>query len=154
MTIVAEITPAVALEVIAGIDTHADTHVAAVIDPLGRYLGDRSFPSTIAGHRALIGWIATHGTVVLVGVEGTGAYGAGLTRALTASGLTVVEVDRPDRKARRDQGKSDPLDAYAAARAAASGRATGTQRPAPVTSSRSGRCGSLAPGRCGPGPRR
>jgi len=72
--------------------------------------------------------MAGHGTVVLVGVEGTGAYGAGLTRALTALSLVVVEVDRPDRKARRDQGKSDPIDAYAAARAAAGGRATGVPK--------------------------
>ncbi|MEO5900576.1 MAG: transposase, partial [Ilumatobacteraceae bacterium] len=65
---------------------------------------------------------------VQVGVEGTGAYGAGLARAMQLAGLSVVEVDRPDRKARRDQGKTDPLDAYAAARAAASGRATGTPK--------------------------
>jgi transposase len=61
-------------------------------------------------------------------VEGTGAYGAGLARALDAAGLVIVEVDRPDRKTRRDQGKSDPIDAYAAARAAASGRAAGTPK--------------------------
>jgi transposase len=70
-------------------------------------------------------WMATHGSVVLVGVEGTGAYGAGLTRAMSTAGFSVVEVDRPDRKTRRDQGKSDPIDAYAAARAAAGGRASG-----------------------------
>jgi transposase len=126
MTIVADAPPAVdSIEVTAGVDTHADNHVAAVIDPLGRHLGDRSFPATPAGYRALAAWMASHGTVVLVGVEGTGAYGAGLTRALSAAGLAVVEVDRPDRKTRRDQGKSDPIDAYAAARAAASGRASG-----------------------------
>ena len=129
MTIVADRPPPVdALEVTGGVDTHADTHVAAVIDSLGRHLGDRSFPTTPAGYQALAAWMASHGTVVLVGVEGTGAYGAGLTRALTALGLAVVEVDRTDRKARRDQGKSDPLDAYAAARAAAGGRATGTPK--------------------------
>jgi transposase len=126
MTIVADRPPAVdALEVTGGVDTHADSHMAAVIDPLGRHLGHRSFPTTPAGYQALAAWMAGHGTVVLVGVEGTGAYGAGLTRALTALGLSIVEVDRPDRKARRDQGKSDPIDAYAAARAAAGGRATG-----------------------------
>jgi transposase len=129
MTIVADRPPAVdALEVTGGVDTHADNHVAAVIDPLGRHLGHRSFPATPAGYQALAGWMATHGTVVLIGVEGTGAYGAGLTRALTVLGLVIVEVDRPDRKARRDQGKSDPIDAYAAARAAAGGRATGTPK--------------------------
>ena len=129
MTIVADRPPVVdALEVTGGVDPHADCHVAAIIDPLGRHLGHRSFPATPAGYRALAAWMASHGTVVLVGVEGTGAYGAGLTRALSAVGLAVVEVDRPDRKARRDQGKSDPIDAYAAARAAAAGRATGTPK--------------------------
>jgi transposase len=73
-------------------------------------------------------WIASFGEIVSVGVEGTGSYGAGLARALTADGFHVVEVDRVDRKSRRDQGKSDPIDAYAAARAAASGRATATPK--------------------------
>jgi transposase len=117
-----------ALEVTVGVDTHADAHVAAIIDPLGRQLGDMSFPATPAGYRALMAWIALFGTVTCVGVEGTGAYGAGLARALSAAGLRVIEVDRPDRKTRRDHGKSDPLDAFAAARAAASGRATGTPK--------------------------
>lgn len=129
MTIVAETPAAVdAIEVNAGVDTHADAHVAAVIDPLGRYLGDRSFPATPVGYRALIAWTASFGVVTCVGVEGTGAYGAGVARAMAAAGVRVVEVDRPDRKTRRDQGKSDPIDAYAAARAAASGRAAGTPK--------------------------
>jgi transposase len=129
MTIVADRPPTVdTLEVTVGVDTHADAHVAAVIDPLGRHLADRSFPATPAGYRALIAWIATFGIVSRVGVEGTGAYGAGLARALGAAGFGVVEVDRPDRKARRHQGKSDPIDAYAAARAAAGGRAAGTPK--------------------------
>lgn len=125
MTIVADSPPVDTLEVTGGVDTHADAHVAAVIDPLGRHLGDRSFPATPAGYQDLIGWLGSFGTPTVVGVEGTGAYGAGLARAFAAAGLRVVEVDRPDRKTRRDQGKSDPIDAYAAARAAASGRATG-----------------------------
>ena len=116
------------LEVTGGVDTHADFHVAAVIDPLGRHLAHETFPTTPAGYRALIGWLRSHGHVVQVGVEGTGAYGAGLARAMRVAELTVIEVDRPDRKARRDQGKTDPLDAYAAARAVASGRATGTPK--------------------------
>jgi transposase len=129
MTIVADTPPAVDVAAVtAGVDTHADTHVAAVIDPLGRHLGDQSFPTTAAGYRDLMTWIASFGPVGRVGVEGTGAYGAGLTRALTAAGIAVVEVDRPDRKSRRTQGKSDPIDAYPAARAAASGRATGTPK--------------------------
>lgn len=129
MTIVAD-TPAHvdALEVTVGIDTHADSHVAGVIDPLGRHLGHASFDTTVAGFKALLAWANELGTIILAGVEGTGAYGAGLARFLAAEGVTVVEVDRPDRKTRRDQGKSDPIDAYAAARAAASGRASGTPK--------------------------
>lgn len=113
------------VEVTGGVDTHADFHVAAVIDALGRHLGHETFPASPVGYRALIAWLGSHGPVARVGVEGTGAYGAGLARAMHAGGLVVTEIDRPDRKTRRDQGKSDPIDAYAAARAAASGRATG-----------------------------
>jgi transposase len=114
--------------VAVGVDTHAEVHVAAVIDQVGRELGHRSFPTTPAGHRALRTWIDTHGSVTVVGIEGTGVYGAGLARHLTAGGVHIVEVDRPDRKSRRFEGKSDPIDAYAAARAALSGRATGTPK--------------------------
>jgi len=115
-------------EVIGGVDTHGRTHHAAVIDALGRHLADREFPATGAGYRNLEAWLRSHGIVAAVGVEGTGAYGAELARNLTRAGLKVVEVDRPDRKTRRLRGKSDPIDAYAAATAVASGRATGTPK--------------------------
>lgn len=129
MTIVADgHAPAQVEQVTGGVDTHADTHVAAAIDQVGRELGWASFPTTPAGYRDLAGWLAGFGPLGLIGVEGTGVYGAGLTRSLVDAGLTVVEVDRPDRKARRHQGKSDPIDAYAAARAALSGRAQGTPK--------------------------
>lgn len=114
--------------VTGGVDTHADTHVAATVDELGRVLGTASFTTTEAGHRELLAWLRRHGQLERVGVEGTGAYGAGLARFLTAEGVTIVEVDRPDRKARRLHGKSDPVDAEAAARAALSGRAAGTPK--------------------------
>ena len=114
---------AVVPQVSVGVDTHAEVHVAAVIDQVGRELGHASFPTTPAGYRRRWRWTAKHGRVVAVGVEGTGVYGAGLARYLAAQGAVVVEVDRPDRKARRFQGKSDPLDAYSAARAVLSGRA-------------------------------
>ena len=107
--------------VIGGVDTHRDTHHAAVLDGVGRELGDREFPATPAGYRALLGWLRRHGELARVGVEGTGAYGAGLTRFLRGNGVLVVEVDRPDRRARRARGKSDPIDALAAARAASNG---------------------------------
>lgn len=64
-----------------------------------------------------------HGTLSVIGIEGTSSYGTGLTRAAGASGIAVREVTRPDRAARRMRGKSDPIDAYAAARAVLSGRA-------------------------------
>ncbi len=111
--------------VTGGVDTHGQTHHAAVLDPLGRQLGDREFPTTPAGYRNLHRWLAGHGELERVGVEGTGSYGAALARYLTDEGVHVLEVDRPDRKARRAQGKSDPLDAYSAARAVLSGAATG-----------------------------
>ena len=111
--------------VTGGVDTHGQTHHAAVIDHIGRQLDDREFPTTPSGYRALLSWLQGHGTLERVGMEGTGAYGAGLARHLHAEQVEVVEVDRPDRKARRAHGKSDPLDAYAAARAALSGTATG-----------------------------
>jgi len=114
--------------VTGGVDTHADVHVAAAIDAVGRELGHREFPTTPAGYAALLAWLEGFGPLELVGVEGTGMYGAGLTRVLQAAGVAVVEVDRPDRKARRFQGKSDPIDAYAAARAALSRRASGTPK--------------------------
>lgn len=114
--------------VTGGVDTHGETHHAAVLDQVGRQLGDREFPTTPAGYRALLAWLSGHGELERVGVEGTGAYGAALTRHLRTEGVKVVEVDRPDRKARRAKGKSDPLDAYAAARAALSGAATGTPK--------------------------
>ncbi|WP_285741044.1 IS110 family transposase, partial [Kitasatospora phosalacinea] len=106
-----------AREITGGVDTHGLTHHAAVVDPLGRHLADCEFPATIRGYRDLLGWMRSHGTLAAVGVEGTGAYGAELARVLTAAGVTVVDVDRPDRKTRRMKGKSDPIDAYAAATA-------------------------------------
>jgi transposase len=114
--------------VTGGVDTHGDSHHAAVLDELGRPLGDREFATTPAGYRKLLSWLRDHGQLERVGVEGTGAYGAALTRYLHAEDVAVVEVDRPDRKARRAKGKSDPLDAYAAARAALAGTASGTPK--------------------------
>ena len=111
-----------------GVDTHADVHVAAALDPIGGLLGVREFPVTPAGYARLLGWLGGFGTVCLVGIEGTGSYGAGLARHVTAAGVRVVEVDRSDRQDRRRQGKSDPLDAVSAARAAQSGRARGAPK--------------------------
>jgi len=111
-----------------GVDTHADMHVAAALDPIGGLLGVEEFPATTAGYVRLLDWLGGFGTVALVGIEGTGSYGAGLARHVTAAGVRVVEVDRSDRQDRRRQGKSDPLDAVSAARAAQSGRARGAPK--------------------------
>jgi transposase len=110
--------------VIGGVDTHGRTHHAAAIDQQGRLLGDREFPADSGGYRQLLGWLGRHGNLDMVGVEGTGSYGAGLTRFLLDRGINVVEVDRPDRRTRRQRGKSDPIDAEAAARAVLAGTAT------------------------------
>jgi transposase len=114
-----------AQRITGGVDTHLDIHVAAALDELGTMLGTSSFPATARGYRQLLRWLCSFGDVVLVGVEGTGSYGAGLTRHLHAEAVAVVEVDRPNRQRRRRRGKSDVTDAIAAARAAQSGDATG-----------------------------
>jgi transposase len=114
--------------VTVGVDTHTDMHVAAVLDQAGRLLGTASFPATTRGYARLATWTESFGQVGKVGMEGTGSFGAGLLRFLADDGLAVIEVDRPDRSARRRNGKSDPLDAESAARAVQSGQAAGTPK--------------------------
>jgi transposase len=124
------ITPqdATIIEVAGGVDTHQDTHTAAVIDMVGRVLGTEQFPADAAGYAALLSWMRRFGCLVQVGVEGTGAYGAGLARLLADQHVEVMEVDRPDRKTRRFQGKSDPIDAVQAAKTALAGERTGAPK--------------------------
>jgi transposase len=116
--------------IVGGVDTHLDVHVAAAVDANGGALGVESFPTTRPGYRDLYDWLSGLGVVERVGVEGTGAYGAGLARYLRSRDLVVVEVDRPNRQARRRAGKSDTLDAIEAARAALSGRASAVAKTA------------------------
>jgi transposase len=116
--------------VYGGVDTHKDFHVAAAIDEVGRILGTETFPATAAGYRRLERWLERHGRVAKVGVEGTGCYGLGLARALTARGIEVIEVNRPNRQLRRRRGKSDTVDAEAAARAVLNGEATSVPKAA------------------------
>jgi transposase len=113
----------------AGIDTHGDVHQVALIDGDGRLLAEQAFATDAAGYAELTGFISSRGRPVRVGVEGTGSYGAQVTLLLTAEHLDVVEVDRPDRRLRRSKGKSDPIDAFAAADAARTGRATTPVKP-------------------------
>jgi transposase len=110
--------------VVGGVDTHKDLHVAAVIDTDAVVLGTESFSTTRAGYRAMVRWMRSFGDLRKVGVEGTGSYGAGITRHLTEAGIEVLEVDRPDRSDRRRRGKSDTL----AALAALAGRRTSTPK--------------------------
>lgn len=108
-----------AAKVVAGVDTHADTHHVAVLDAAtGGILGDKKFPTGRAGYAALVAFVCAFGQVMRFGVEGTNSYGAGLARHLRTAGHTVVEVVRPNRAERRLRGKSDPLDAITAARTA------------------------------------
>ncbi len=113
-----------------GVDTHLDVHVAAALDANGGVLGVESFPTTPDGFTALHGWLCGFGSLDRVGVEGTGAYGAGLARFLCRVGVAVIEVDRPSRQARRRHGKSDTIDAVEAARAALSGHARAVAKTA------------------------
>ena len=114
-----------ARSVTGGVDTHGEVHVCAALDEVGGLLGTESFDATPDGYSALLSWLAGFGRAGKVGVEGTGSYGAGLARFLARAGVEVIEVDRHNRQDRRRQGKSDPIDAVQAARAALSGRAHG-----------------------------
>ncbi len=113
-------------QVYGGVDTHEDTVHVAVIGADGRDLDDRGFPTTPAGYRRALAFILSYGEPIAVGIEGTSSYGAGLARSAIEEGFVVVEVVRPERAERRRLGKTDPIDAYQAARAA-----MGTHRIAP-----------------------
>lgn len=126
MTTIAQ--PDIPCRVTGGVDTHKDQHVAAVLDQVGRLLGVAEFPATTAGYRQLHAWFAEHGEISAVGIEGCGSWGAGLARHLTAASVDVIEVNRPNRQTRRRRGKSDSLDAEAAARAVLNGDATVTPK--------------------------
>jgi len=113
---------------VAGADTHADTIHIAAISMTGVMLGDREFPTTRAGYGAAIRFLTSLGQVQRIGVEGTASYGAGLTRALQAAGIEVCEVARAIKSTRRLKGKSDPLDAYSAARTVLTGQGLATPK--------------------------
>ena len=115
-------------EVVLGVDTHKDLHVAAVLSGLGALLATKAFPTTTAGYRDLVAWARSFGALRRAGVECTGSYGAALTRHLQAEAIEVVEVNQPDKATRRKRGKTDAIDAEAAARAVLSGRATATAK--------------------------
>lgn len=115
-------------DVVLGVDTHKDTHVAAVLSAVGVLLGSATFPTTAAGYRELLAWARGFAPLRQAGVEGTGSYGKALTRFLRSEGIEVTEVNSPDKAARRRRGKTDAVDAEAAARAVLSGRACVTPK--------------------------
>jgi transposase len=128
-TTVAELTPIVTI----GVDTHKDVHVAVVLDQHGRRLDSCSVPTTPAGLRRLREWSSRHGQVKAWGIEGTSSYGAGLTRQLLGYGHQVREVSRPDRRSRREKGKSDFIDAELAARSVMAGTDLGAPKETRTT---------------------
>jgi transposase len=115
-------------DIVGGIDTDKDSHTVAALNGTGRLLGTAQFPATPDGYQELLAWLRRFGQLVRVGVEGTGSYGAGLQRSLQQAGVEVREVIRPKRQVRRRRGKSDPVDAEAAARAVIAGDDLGTPK--------------------------
>jgi hypothetical protein len=113
-----------------GVDTHRDAHVGVALDQLGRRLGARSVSTTPGGYAALVAWARGFGALERVGIEGANSYGTGLSRWLRAQGVPVLEVAHPARRPRDRRGKSDPLDAEAAARAVLAGEAVGLPKAA------------------------
>lgn len=111
--------------VIIGVDTHKDTHSAVAINALGIQLATTSIPACRKGYQALETWAMAMGIIKAIGIEGTGSYGAGLSRFLQERGHAVVEVNRPNRQLRHQKGKSDTVDAESAARAVLAGQAIG-----------------------------
>jgi transposase len=115
-------------QITVGVDTHLDVHVAHAADQLGRRVATIQVPTTPVGYQHLLAWARELGEPIAWGVEGTGCYGAALARFLVAGGQLVLEVNRPDRQARRRRGKSDPVDAQAAAKAVQAGEVTVTPK--------------------------
>src|SRR4051812_38143191 len=117
-------------KVVIGVDTHKHLHVAVALDELGGRLGELTIGADSAGYAALASWAERLGRTRAFGIEGTGSYGAGLASFLRRRGHSVVEVDRGDRRGRRANGKSDTLDAEAAARAVLAGSAAAIPKSA------------------------
>lgn len=123
--------------VVVGVDTHRDFHVAAVIDSPGAMLGSDTFPATQSGYADLVAWARSFGDVDRAGVECTGSYGSAISRHLIGNNIPVIEANRTDRARRRRRGKSDTIDAEAAARGAVLGGYSQAQAKSADGSSRS-----------------
>jgi transposase len=116
--------------VVIGVDTHKETHVAVALNGLGARLGQLAVTADGAGYHRLAEWARSMGEVFAVGIEGSGSYGVGLGRALTAAGFRLVDVNRSNRRRRRQLGKSDTIDAELAARAVLAGEADAVPKAA------------------------
>jgi len=122
--------PTDAQAITLGVDTHKDVHVAVALDGIGRHRGTLSVEANLAGYKRLVHWAEEFGPLKHAGVEGTGSFGAGLSRFLKGRRIKVSEVIRPKRRDQYRAGKSDPIDAEAAARAVLAGTATGQPKSA------------------------
>jgi len=118
------------LALVVGVDTHKYIHVAVAIDRLGTRLASCSVSADRAGYAELVSWARTLGTIEACGIEGTGSYGVGLASFVRRQAIRVVEVSHCDRRKRRNNGKSDTLDAEAAARSVLAGIATAVPKTA------------------------
>ncbi|MET0763295.1 MAG: transposase [Blastococcus sp.] len=105
------------VEVVIGVDTHSQTHTAAVVDArTGGVLARATVTADPDGYAELVALAEQHSGLRAWAMEGAGGYGAGLARHLAAADEMVVELDRPKRPTRRAGAKSDPIDAERAAR--------------------------------------
>lgn len=136
------------VDAVIGVDTHRDTHHAEIARPSGAVIATCSIPNTSAGFARLLAWAGAHapGPRLVLSVEGTRSYGAGLARAAAEAGLLVIECEQPARRARRGKGKSDPIDAHLAVLAAL--RLDAGKLPAPARTETARRCASC----CAHGP--
>lgn len=116
------------VDAVIGVDTHTDTHTAVICDARGAQLAELTVPTTDTGYGQLLDAVADHapGPRVAWIIEGTGSYGAGLTRALQDGEQEVIEVRAATRP--RGQGKNDVTDAAAVARTALTQHASSQPR--------------------------
>jgi len=120
-------------KIIVGVDTHKHVHAAVALDGVGARIAERLVPANRQGYAQLEAWATSLGRVAVFGIEGTGSYGVGLASFLRRAGHRIVEVNRGDRRSRRTNGKTDMLDAEAAARSVLSGGASAVPKSADGT---------------------
>src|ERR1700710_1015003 len=98
---------------VIGGDTHRDFHQVEIAGPSGAVIATHTFNNDSTGHGEALAWVFEHapGPRLVISIEGTRSYGAGLARAAAAAGIPVIEAEQPTRQTRRGKGKSDPIDA-------------------------------------------